>query len=355
MRRVGQFGGQCLRSGRLAMDGYQVQSSFNRGNQEITEGMSFEDGLRCLKAKFDVMMDTIMHEIEQGRNVNDFNSYHVICDLCGGYHATNTCMQVQNVDYYDELEHYNPCFDRYSANLSNSSAYGWDNQCTYNNSSYFYDYQPECVQYEPKPSWELAIEMVANDSKPLWELAIEKLANVTSDHFDRIEERIDELASHFGRIHEQLNALCEVISSNNLQNDPSMNGRNVVCENGLHLDENDEFQLCFNEQISISHDNIFGTNFEPQKVSFNDSFFTPLEECIESIGSKGIAAQDTLMASPLVSSQVVYFQGNIYETLEIGKSLPFLTSLEHVTFTIKSPFNDPPRPKMVDYSLTKPP
>ena len=57
--------------------------------------MSFENGLRCLKNKFDVItlqvqIDTIMHEIEQKRNVNTFNSYHMICDLCGGYHATHT-------------------------------------------------------------------------------------------------------------------------------------------------------------------------------------------------------------------------------------------------------------------------
>ena len=60
------------------MDGYYVQSSLNRGNQEITEGMSFENGLRCLKAKLDIIMlqiqmDTIMHEIEQRRNANAFN------------------------------------------------------------------------------------------------------------------------------------------------------------------------------------------------------------------------------------------------------------------------------------------
>ena len=68
MRRIGQFGGQCMRSERLAMDGYYVQNSLNRGNQEITEGMSFEDGLKSLKAKLDGIMlkqmDTIMHEIE---------------------------------------------------------------------------------------------------------------------------------------------------------------------------------------------------------------------------------------------------------------------------------------------------
>ena len=48
------------------MDSYHVQNSVDRGNQEITKGMSFEDGLRSLKAKFDyITLDTIMHEIEQ--------------------------------------------------------------------------------------------------------------------------------------------------------------------------------------------------------------------------------------------------------------------------------------------------
>ena len=87
------MGGQCWRNGRSAMDGYYVQSSLNKGNQEITEGMSFEDGLRRLKAKLDVItvkvqLDTIMYEIEQKRNINAFNSNHMICNLCGGHHAT---------------------------------------------------------------------------------------------------------------------------------------------------------------------------------------------------------------------------------------------------------------------------
>ena len=45
---------------------------------------------------------------------------------------------------------------------------------------------------------------------------------------------------------------------------------------------------------------------------------------------------------PLVSTQVVHVQGNIYDSLETGKLLPPLISFEHVTFSIKSPFNDPP-------------
>ena len=94
-RRVVSFGGQCLCSGSSAMDGYQVQNSLNRCNQDVPEYTSSKDGLRRLKAKLDVItlkvqLDTIMHDIEQKRNVNVFNSNHMICDLCGGYHAIHT-------------------------------------------------------------------------------------------------------------------------------------------------------------------------------------------------------------------------------------------------------------------------
>ena len=61
------------------------------------------------------------------------------------------------------------------------------------------------------------------------------------------------------------------------------------------------------------------------------------------------------MNIPLVSNQVTCIQDNIYKTLKISKPLPPLTLLEHMAYAIKPPFNDPPRPKMVDYSLTTPP
>ena len=67
-----------------------------------------------------------------------------------------------------------------------------------------------------------------------------KLANTTFDRFNRIEKRIDELASHFDRIQGHLHVLCEVISSNHMQNDPSMDSEYVACENRLYFDKNDD-------------------------------------------------------------------------------------------------------------------
>mgnify|MGYP004717748873 CR=1 FL=1 len=87
-----------------------------------------------------------------------------------------------------------------------------------------------------------------------------------------------------------------------MQNDPSMNGMNVICENWLHFDENDASNMSFNEKISISHDNAFGMKFEPQEASMNDLYITnvfkpglesepenlPVHGSIDSIGSTSI-------------------------------------------------------------------
>ena len=89
------------------------------------------------------------------------------------------------MNYCNEFGHCNPYFDQNDPNWGNSYTYDWDNQCAYNTSPCLYDYQFECVQYESNPSWKLVME---------------HLTNTTSDHFNRVEERLDELVSHFGRI-----------------------------------------------------------------------------------------------------------------------------------------------------------
>ena len=73
---------KILREGNLTMD-YNFQNYNYGGNQRMSEGMTFENNLRSLKAK-----------LERKRNVNVFNSNNVICDLCRGYYATHTYRQV---------------------------------------------------------------------------------------------------------------------------------------------------------------------------------------------------------------------------------------------------------------------
>ena len=158
------------------MDPY-FQCVYNRDNQERSVCMYENDGFSILNAQLDMMTSML----EQKRNDNAFNSNHVICDLCGGYHATYEYMQIQNMDYYDEFGHYNSCFDQCNPSWGSYYDYGWNNQCVYSESSNYYDYQLECAQYESKSFWELAnapwkqtTKRLANESRLTWEAAIER-------------------------------------------------------------------------------------------------------------------------------------------------------------------------------------
>ena len=133
--------------------------------------------------------------------------------------------------------------------------------------------------------------------------------------------------------------LCEVISSNDMENDPSMNGWDVVCKNGLYFDENGVSKCVFNKEISISHDNAFRMKFEAEKASMNISYITPLEDCVTSVGSRVMVTQESHVDIPLVSNQMTHTQGIIYKSREIGKLFPPLILFEYVAFC-----NDPPFP-----------
>ena len=60
----------------------------------------------------------------------------------------------------------------------------------------------------------------------------------------------------------------------------------------------------------------------------NDVYITPFEECIESVGSEFVIAQEGHVEVPLVSFQFVQMQDNIYEIIEIDKRIPSLKSYE---------------------------
>ena len=169
-----------------------------------------------------------------------------------------------------------------------------------------------------------------------------------SDRFAKIENRIEELTLHFGRIHDQLHELCEVISSNFMLFSSRDNGMGITCRSELCLE--DDYDI-----ISIHSDNVFGLNIEIQEVTLNDAFVTPLEEYLVPIGSKSRIAQVIPGTYLLMNSQVMYEQSDTYKIFRTGKLLPTLLSFGYVVHIIEPPFIDPPRPELVDYSLTKPP
>ena len=129
----------------------------------------------------------------------------------------------------------------------------------------------------------------------------------------------------------------------------------ALCDNGLNFDENGESYLHFNDEKSISHDVVFGLNFEPQEECINDEILTPLEECVDSADSNDIFPRKDHEDVPLVNFQAVIFQENIFEMLKIEKPLLSPKSFENTVHGVEPLFIDSPHPKLVDYSLRKPP
>ena len=66
--------------------------------------------------------------------------------------------------YFDEFGQCTSYVDYHDPNWSNLHDYGWYNHCVSNDSLNFYDFQPQPVQYDSKPSWRLDIERLMNDS-----------------------------------------------------------------------------------------------------------------------------------------------------------------------------------------------
>ena len=82
------------------------------GVQEILVGLTLDNGMLRLNTK----LDSLMHLIEQYRNVNSFSSNYIICVLCGGYHADYQCMKVQHIDYFDRFEYCTSYVDQHDSN-----------------------------------------------------------------------------------------------------------------------------------------------------------------------------------------------------------------------------------------------
>ena len=89
---------------------------------------------------------------------------------------------------------------------------------------------------------------------------------------------MDELIKYQSRIKEDI---WEAISSNCIEFNPSMKSKVVKYESVLHFDDDNASNLSFNEEMSVSHDNISGTNIEPQEMSIKGPYLTSLEKCLK--------------------------------------------------------------------------
>ena len=91
-----------------------------------------------------------------------------------------------------------------------------------------------------------------------------------------------------------------------MQIDSNMNGGNDACESRHLFYDNDDSNCCFNKKMSISQDNILGTNDKLQKMNISYSYLTPFDKCSEGVGSKDVIFQEGHVDIPSMSNQVMH-------------------------------------------------
>ncbi|XP_071917004.1 uncharacterized protein [Coffea arabica] len=108
--------------------------------------------------------------------------------------------QVQFVNNYNRNAPNNPYSNTYNPGWRNHPNFGWKDQGNQQRPTNPPGFQPRQPQAETKPSWEIAVE---------------KLAKVTSDRFERVEGRLDQLAGMYRNLEVQIGQIANVINNRN--------------------------------------------------------------------------------------------------------------------------------------------
>ncbi|XP_038976653.1 uncharacterized protein LOC120107448 [Phoenix dactylifera] len=182
------------------------QWSSERGMPKKVPGMYDVDGINMLNAK----VDSLVKMFGKLGNVNSISSPVLSCDCCGGAHMSSDCMQVQFVSNYNrQQQQNNPYSNTYYPGWRNHPNFSWKDQGNQGSSSR--SLHPP--GFQPKPS--------QPESKQSWEIAIEKLANASSERFERLEAKVDQLASSNRNVEMQLGQLANSINFRGQDNLPS--------------------------------------------------------------------------------------------------------------------------------------
>nr|XP_027083493.1 uncharacterized protein LOC113705783 [Coffea arabica]XP_027083494.1 uncharacterized protein LOC113705784 [Coffea arabica] len=131
------------------------------------------------------------------------NAHVACCSICGGEHDTNECVdseQVQFVNNYNRNAPNNPYSNTYNPGWTNHPNFGWKDQGNQQRPTNPPGFQSRQPQAETKPSWEIAVE---------------KLAKVTSDRFEQVEGRLDQLAGMYRNLEVQIGQIANVINNRN--------------------------------------------------------------------------------------------------------------------------------------------
>ncbi|XP_038976409.1 uncharacterized protein LOC113461320 [Phoenix dactylifera] len=188
----------------MASNNYQWSNE--RCMPKKVPGMYDVDGINMLNAK----VDSLVKMFGKLGNVNSVSSPVLSCDCCGGAHMSSDYMQVQFVSNYNrQQQQNNPYSNTYNPGWRNHPNFSWKDQGNQGSSSrplHPPGFQPKLSQPESKQSWEIAIE---------------KLANASSERFERLEAKVDQLASSNRNVEMQLGQLANSINSRGQGNLPS--------------------------------------------------------------------------------------------------------------------------------------
>ncbi|XP_071939987.1 uncharacterized protein [Coffea arabica] len=113
---------------------------------------------------------------------------------------------VQFVNNYNRNAQNNPYSNTYNPGWRNHPNFGWKDQGNQQRPTNPPGFQPRQPQAETKPSWEIAVE---------------KLAKVTSDRFERVEGRLDQLTTMYRNVEVQIGQIASSLNNRNQGELPS--------------------------------------------------------------------------------------------------------------------------------------
>ncbi|XP_071905823.1 uncharacterized protein [Coffea arabica] len=165
------------------------------------------DTLNMLSAQMNNVMKLLSRQ--GGVSPSSSNAHVACCSFCGGEHDINECVdseQVQFVNNYNRNAPNNPYSNTYNPGWRNHPNFGWKDQGNQQRPTNPPGFQPRQPQAETKPSWEIAVE---------------KLAKVTSDRFERVEGRLDQLTTMYRNVEVQIGQIASSLNNRNQGELPS--------------------------------------------------------------------------------------------------------------------------------------
>ncbi|XP_027118799.1 uncharacterized protein [Coffea arabica] len=160
-------------------------------------------------------MDNVVKMLN--RQIGSSSNQGVVVACCinyGGDHddsMRSSSEQVQYLNNYNRPPQNNPYSNTYNLGWRNHPNFGWKDQENQQRPVNPSNFQPKQPLPESKPTWKLAIEKLANVSND----KIEKLASATTQRFERIEGRMDQLTNMYRNVEIQLGQIANTINNRN--------------------------------------------------------------------------------------------------------------------------------------------